>query len=186
MKVKVGTTLLIAIVLISTLALSGCDTFRMLLEPAMDSDEEEMPALSDAEAWAKAVEAVKRFIQGEVALFQNAQAADDFSTYGEDVMALLLEETGLTWPFIDALFFTHMEENEEERGVSLDVRLTPFGLVAEYLKLSYQYPEKTQIELIELFRVSARNGNTTVIAEKVEASLGIESITEPGQPEQPE
>ena len=121
MKVKVGTTLLIAIVLISTLALSGCDTFRMLLEPAMDSDEEEMPAfeeempaLSDAKAWAKAVEAVKRFIQGEAALFQKAQAADDFSTYGEDVMALLLEETGLTWPFIDALFFTHMEENEEE------------------------------------------------------------------------
>jgi hypothetical protein len=181
MKVKVGTTLLIAIVLISTLALTGCDTVRTLLEPALDSDED-MPALSESEAWAQAVEAVTSFKQGEVALFQTAQASNDFSTYGEDVMALLLEETGLTWPFIDALFFTHMEENEEERGLSPDARVTPFGLVAEYLKLSYQYPKKTQAELVELFRASARNGNTTVIAEAVEASLGIDSITEPGAP----
>ena len=62
------------------------------------------------------------------------------------------------------------DELPEELQASLP---TLWGLFVEFLQLSYQYPEKMGEEIFDLFRESARNGNTTINPQKVEASLGF-------------
>ena len=62
------------------------------------------------------------------------------------------------------------DELPEELQASLP---TLWGLFVEFLQLSYQYPEKMGEEIFDLFRESARDGNTTINPQKVEASLGI-------------
>ena len=68
---------------------------------------------------------------------------------------------------MDTLLAIHLEENLQEADEVLKAEMSIHNLVAEYLRLSFEYPEKSQNELLALFRESARAGNTTVIARKV-------------------
>lgn len=50
---------------------------------------------------------------------------------------------------------------------------TLWGLLVEYLTLTYQYPVKRGKEIQDLFLKSANNGNTTVNPKTIEARFGI-------------
>ena len=54
----------------------------------------------------------------------------------------------------------HLEENPKEREI-FPKALDP--LILEYLRLSFKPPEKNEEELLELFRLSSREGNISVI-----------------------
>ena len=46
-------------------------------------------------------------------------------------------------------------------------------IAAKYLQISFQYPEKSDDELLDLYREAVRNGETVFLTEDVEEALGI-------------
>ena len=132
---------------------------------------------SDAQLRVEAI--VKRYVQRQKEATAAAHAAaGDGDIDSEALMAehagILLEETGLEFDFVEnTLLVIHLEENLQEAAEVLKTEVSTHNLVAEYLWLSFEYPEKNQNELLELFRESARAGNTTVIASKVVEIHGL-------------
>ena len=113
---------------------------------------------------------VKRYVQRQKEATDAAYAAAGDGDIDSDALmrehaGILFEETGLEFNFVmDTLLAIHLEENLQEADEVLKTEMSTHNLVAEYLRLSFEYPEKSQNELLELFRESARAGNTTVIA----------------------
>ena len=113
---------------------------------------------------------VKRYVQRQKEATDAAYAAAGDGDIDSDALMrehadILFEETGLEFNFVmDTLLAIHLEENLQEADEVLKTEMSIHNLVAEYLRLSFEYPEKSQNELLELFRESARAGSTTVIA----------------------
>lgn len=176
---------ILRLLLIGTLGIviafvAGCDEAATMMEPVMDdhgvepkpdSDISVLLGLSETEAREKSKQVMKRLFQRAQKASLAAQAAEngdfDFGNYLKELDGIYTEETGISLSFATGtLLPIHKEENLEEAertDDSLD------NLVEEYVFLSFQYPEKSQEELLGLFRESARAGNTTVVPEKVEA-----------------
>ena len=133
---------------------------------------EPLEPLSEKEARKKAVGIVKRMHERLFAILTAAKAANDFTTLDDDSFQVEFEETGLTPPERSRLSDIHDEENPED-WEEVEIYLD-HGLVIEYLRLSFQYPEKSKEELFELFREAARNGETEVERSVVENIYGID------------
>ena len=138
-------------------------------EDAEKPPTEHLEPLSEKEARKKAVEIVKKMQERLFAIRTAAKAANDFTTLDDDSFQVKFEETGLTPPERGRLSDIHDEENPEDRE-EVEIYLD-HGLVIEYLRLSFQYPEKSKEELFELFREAARNGETEVERSVVEKHL---------------
>ena len=78
------------------------------------------------------------------------------------------EKTGLEFvPLVRALGKIQRQEDPTAKEFYAMGENSPMQMIAEYLYLFYRYPEKTEAELLELFRQAARNGATTVDREQV-------------------
>ncbi len=91
--------------------------------------------------------------------------------------AKLSEVLGLERPEIIDLLQSveaiHHYEHPEDEEASRAGKANRLQLLAEYLSLAYQYPEKTQEEILVLFRQAAREGKTILRWFEVELALGI-------------
>ena len=136
---------------------------------------EEPVALSDEEARKKAKAIVESFSREHKRLVDEALKKDDFSTLEEDIEKVLLAMTGFGNSLVSTLGVIHKRENPEEvERLYANGRATPSdGLMFEYLRLSFMHPEKSEEELLELFRLSARAGNTTMDREKIAEFLDL-------------
>ena len=74
---------------------------------------------------------------------------------------------------LSTLGVIHDRENPEEAERLRDKAKPSYGLMFEYLRLSFMHPEKSEEELLELFRLSARAGNTTEDPEKIAEFLDL-------------
>ena len=168
---------------------SGCSTSKPT-EPEATSDPEpiapKLPvALSEEEAREKAKKIVREMWWKEQQLNYRTLAADYWSSFDmqewrnpnlsynrSDLIdvpqtmydTIRFNKSGFTSDQIAVLQIIHKEENPDERpenGSSFfPSRIHNF--IGVYLKLSFQYPEKTEPELLELFREAARNGETHI------------------------
>ena len=134
----------------------------------------------------KAQAAIERVNERRTAVHQKAEETGDFSnifTASEDIFR---EELGFRRGLWVDLVKIYRQENLEnpERLEGLENLEDAFveklkadtlgmfyfeyirtfdGLIVEYLRLSYEFPEKSEKELLTLFRESATNGETAII-----------------------
>ena len=96
---------------------------------------------------------------------------------GYDDLTTLEEEAGFSVD-VFLLDIIHYEENQAEvdRLNNSDevVLFVGHGLIAEYLRLAFKHPSKTEDELMSLFRISARKGNVTIGAKEVAKKFRID------------
>ena len=104
---------------------------------------------------------------------------DDITTAvegGKALEASLKEETGFgddVWIPLHEIYRLKGYPNiPEEIRNDPDIELTDLDFIAEYLKLSFQYPEKSQEELSILFTESVVSGNVKVAVSEVEEKFG--------------
>lgn len=89
----------------------------------------------------------------------------------EEYDAIFLEKTGFDALHVQIIVKrVHYEENPEDNFI---LGKSSLQLIAEFLSLAFQYPEKPESELLELFRQLVRDGMTTVYRLDVELELGI-------------
>ena len=119
-----------------------------------------VPAISEEDAREKAAEIIKKMLQRQSKLFAIATENNDFSTFSEDYDQIQLEETGITGNETTYLATIHLEENAGDRTNEISKNFV--GLTLEYLRLSFQYPDASKEELLQLFREAARNGETEI------------------------
>ena len=67
----------------------------------------------------------------------------------------------------------HLQERPEDREATSKGRIDLMQLLAEYLCLTYQYPEESQEEIFTHFRQAARDGKTILRWFEAELALGI-------------
>ena len=121
--------------------------------------------LSEEEAREKAVAIVKKKYQRTKEFVESYQDNPDPDVdFAATLDQILLEETGLSEPDTARLLDIHLEEKPDDKVLETTVGFRSEDLIVEYLRLSFQYPEKTKEELIELFREAVRNGETEVHA----------------------
>ena len=170
---KIFRVLLVMTLGILIIFVVGCDRETTMVKPLIESTNEAPDtriALSETDAREKARQVVERAFQTALTALITAQApGEDFDAenYFEELRRIYTEETGIDLDFATGtLLPIHREENPEEASIS-DYSVD--NLIEEYLFLSFRYPGESQEALLGLFRESARSGNTTVSAEKVEA-----------------
>ena len=89
----------------------------------------------------------------------------------EEYDAIFLEETGFDALHVQIIVKRiYYDENPEDEFI---VGKSSLQLIAEFLSLAFRYPEKTEGELLELFRQTVKNGMTTIYRPEVELALGI-------------
>ena len=136
-------------------------------------------ALSSEEAWDKAKKIVREMWWQEQQLKWRAMVAEGIhedwdaerqwenigaeaaSRFKEDKDRIRFKASGLTSDQIAVLQLIHTEENPDEKPED-EVFARSHNLIGVYLKLSFQLPEKTEPQLVELFREAARNGETEI------------------------
>lgn len=88
-----------------------------------------------------------------------------------------IEVLGLTqserWLIYTSIRNIHLEERPEDEEARARGETIHLQLLAEYLSLAYQYPEKSQEEILVLFRQAAREGKTIMRWFEAELALGI-------------
>lgn len=176
-------TLLITLTLCASVLLIGCG--QEMTQPIMEivkppPDSLEMDSLEMAQA------AMQRVNDRRIEAHQEAEEAGDFSTIfvaSEDIFREELGfRKGLWVDLVDIYRQEHLEnpelleglENLEDAFVE-KLQADTFGmfyfeyistfdaLIIEYLRLSYEFPEKSEEELFALFRESVREGEIAVI-----------------------
>ena len=142
---------------------SGCELLRPFIDQEATEPEPEATGLSEDEAREKAIAVVKRMIlrsrEAVAAAYEAGQSDADVVELSYQIQ---LEETGLDEHDSVRLLDIHLEENPEDIALAQTVGFIDIDLIVEYLVLSFQYPEKSKEELMELFREAARNGKTVV------------------------
>ena len=93
-------------------------------------------------------------------------------------VAKLSEVLGLETPeiidLLQSVAAIHHYEHPEDEEASRAGKANRLQLLAEYLSLAYQYPEKTQEEILVLFRQARTGGGKTILRWfEVELALGI-------------
>ena len=129
------------------------------------------PALSEEEAWEKAKTIVREMWWQEQQLKWRSIVAEGPATFNEDRDRMRVKVSGLTPDQIaffqtmntvevpqDLLALGALEAIKAQRSSILALH----NLIGVYLKLSFQYPEKTEPQLLELFREAAKNKETQI------------------------
>ena len=176
-------TLLITLVLCVSVLLMGCD--QEMTQPIMEivkppQDSLEMDSLEMAQA------AMERVNERRTEAYQKAEEASDFSTVFTASEDILKEELGFRkglWvDLVDIYRQENLENAERLKGLEnledafveklKDDTLGIFyfeyirtfdGLIIEYLRLSFEFPEKSEEELLMLFRESVRDEEIAII-----------------------
>lgn len=183
MKVR---TLLIVLILCASVSLIGCD--QGMTQPitkiiTLPDAEIVTPTQSSSE---KAQAAIEKINGRRTEVHQMAEETGDFSmvfTASEDIFR---EELGFRKGFWVDLVEIYRQENLEnpellqglenlEDAFVEKLKADTFGmfyfeyirtfdaLIVEYLRLSYEFPEKNEDELFALFRESVRTGEIAII-----------------------
>ena len=175
--------LLITLTLCLSVLLLGCD--QEMTQPVMEmitppQDSLEMNSLEKAQA---AMESVN---ERRTEAHQMAEAAGDFSTVFVTSEDIFKEELGFRkglWVDLVEIYRQENLENPEmlegfenlEDAFVEKLKADTFGmfyfeyigafdgLIVEYLRLSYESPEKSEAELSTLFRESVRDGEVAII-----------------------
>lgn len=175
--------LLITLMLCVSVLLTGCD--QEMTQPIMEivkppQDSLEMNSLQKAQA---AIESVN---ERRTAAHQMAEESGDFSTIFVASEDIFREELGLRkglWVDLVEIYRQENLENPEmleglenlEDAFVEKLQADTFGmfyfeyirtfdaLIVEYLRLSYEFPEKSEEDLFTLFRESVRDGEIAVI-----------------------
>jgi len=163
--------------------LIGCDT--AMQKPIMEivkppPESLEMDALQKAQA------AMQRVNERRTEAQQTAQETGDFSTVFTASEDIFKEELGFRKGLWVDLVDIYRQENLEDTarleglenledafvekvkndtlGMFYFTYINSFdALIVEYLRLSYEFPEKTEEELLMLFRESVRGGEIAII-----------------------
>lgn len=175
-------TLLIVFMLGTAILLTGCEqpAMEIVKEPIMEAVALPQSPLEKARA------AMERVNERRTAAHQNAETEGDFSTVFTASEDIFKEELGFRKELWVDLVAIYRQENldkpvlleylenlqaafvqkleEGTLGMFYFEYIRSFdALIVEYLRLSYEFPEKREEELLELFRASRRDGKATVI-----------------------
>ena len=176
-------TLLITLMLCLSVFLIGCDQemtqpIKEIVKPPQDSLE--MDSLEIARA------AMERVNERRTEAHRKAEETGDFSTVFAASEDILKEELGFRkglWVDLVEIYRQENLENPElleglenlEDAFVEKLKADTFGmfyfeyigafdgLIVEYLRLSYESPEKSEAELSTLFRESVRDGEVAII-----------------------
>ncbi len=176
-------TLLITLVLCVSVLLMGCD--QEMTQPIMEivkppQDSLEMDSLEMAQA---AMESVN---ERRTEAYQKAEEAGDFSTVFTASEVIFKEELGFRkglWVDLVDIYRQENLENPElleglenlEDAFVEKLQADTFGmfyfeyirtfdvLIVEYLRLSFEFPEKSEEERLTLFKASVRAGEIAII-----------------------
>ncbi|MYA69359.1 hypothetical protein F4141_02590 [Candidatus Poribacteria bacterium] len=176
-------TLLITLMLCLSVLLIGCD--QEVTQPIMEvvkppQDSLEMDSLELAQA------AMERVNERRTEAHQKAEETGDFSTVFAASEDILKEELGFRkglWVDLVEIYRQENLENPElleglenlEDAFVEKLKSETFGmfyfeyirtfdaLIVEYLRLSFEFPEKNEAELFILFRGSVRDGEIAII-----------------------
>ena len=171
-------TLLIVLMLCVSGLLSGCDS--AMTQPIKEIILPPQSALEKAQA------AMEKVNERRTEAHQLAEAAGDFSTIFTASEDIFREELGFRKGLWVELVEIYRQENLEdpemlqglenlEGAIVEKLKSDTFemfyfehirtfdALIVEYLRLSYEFPEKTEEELFALFRESVRDGKITII-----------------------
>ena len=171
-------TLLIALILCTSTLLTGCD--QELRQPIMQVVTPPKSSLENARA------AMKRVNNRRIAVHQKAEEIGDFFTLFAVSETIFKEELGFRKGFWVDLVEIYRQENIENDALlePLDNLQDAFvekleegtlgmfyfeyissfdEIIVEYLRLSFEFPEKSEEELLTLFRESMRDGKTYII-----------------------
>ena len=174
---------LITLMLCVSVSLMGCG--QEMTQPIMEivappQDSLEMDSLEKAQV------AIEKVNERRTAAHQMAEAAGDFSTIFVASERIFKEELGFRkglWVDLVEIYRQENLENPEmleglenlEDAFVEKLKADTFGmfyfeyistfdaLIVEYLRLSFESPEKSEEELLGLFRESVRDGEITVI-----------------------
>ena len=159
--------------MLGVVSVVGCSEAETEVVPVEDEDdfqevENKEVGLPEGEAREKAVAIVKKKYQKIKEFIEEYQKNPDPDVdMGDALNRIDMEETGLSGPDISALLDIHLEEKPEDLELETTVGFRLEDLIVEYLRLSFQYPEKTKEELLELFREAVKSGETEVNARTV-------------------
>ena len=171
-------TLLIVLMLCVSGLLSGCDS--AMTQPIKEIIPPPQSALEKAQA------AMEKVNERRTEAHQLAEATGDFSTILTDSEDIFREELGFRkglWVELVEIYRQENLENPEllqglenlEAAIVEKLKSDTFEmfyfeyirtfdeLIVEYLRLSYEFPEKTEDERRDLFRESVRDGKIAII-----------------------
>ena len=171
-------TLLIVLTFCASALLTGCD--QEMEQPIMQI----IPPPQSASE--KAQTAMERVNERRTEAHQTAEETGDFSTIFIASEDIFKEELGFRKGFWVDLVDIYRQENLEDTALSerfenlqdafaeklregtLEMFYFEYisafnGIIIEYLRLSFEFPEKTEAELVMLFRESVRDGETSII-----------------------
>ena len=176
-------TLLITLMLCLSVLLIGCD--QEMTQPIMEiikppQDSLEMDSLEMAQG------AMERVNERRTEAHRKAEETGDFSTVFAASEDIFKEELGFKKGFWVNLVDIYRQENFEnpelleglenlEDAFVEKLRADTFGmfyfeyirtfdvLIVEYLRLSFEFPEKSEEERLTLFRESVREGEIAVV-----------------------
>ena len=171
-------TLLITLMLCVSVLLIGCD--QEMTQPIMEIVKPPQDSLGMAQA------AMERVSERRTEAHQKAEETGDFSTVFAASEDILKEELGFRkglWVDLVEIYRQENLENPElleglenlEDAFVEKLKADTFGmfyfeyistfdaLIIEYLRLSYEFPEKSEEALFALFRESVRDGEIAII-----------------------
>ena len=179
-------TLLSALILCASIVLSGCDSAmtQPITEIITPPDPEVVPPTQSS--LEKAQAAMEKVNERRTEAHQMAEASGDFSTIFTASEDIFKEELGFRKGFWVDLVEIYRQENLEnaDRLEALDNLENAFveklqddtlgmfyftyigsfdALIVEYLRLSFEFPEKSEEERLTLFREAVRDGETSII-----------------------
>lgn len=171
-------TLLIVLTFCTSALLTGCD--QGMKQPIMEIVTPTQNSLEKAQA------AMEKVNERRTEVQQKAEETGDFSTIFIASEDIFKEELGFRkglWVYLVEIYRQENLENAElleglenlEDAFVEKLQADTFGmfyfeyirtfdvLIVEYLRLSYEFPERSEEELLALFRESVRGGKITII-----------------------
>ena len=170
--------LLIVLMLCAFISLIGCE--QGMKQPIMEIITPPQSSLEKARA------AMQKVNERRTEAHQKAETTGDFSTVFTASEDIFKEELGFRkglWVDLVEIYRQENLENPElleglenlENAFVEKLKGDAFGmfyfeyirtfdgLIVEYLRLSYEFPEKSEEELLMLFRESMRDGETSIV-----------------------
>ena len=169
----ISLAVIVSLLVLGMVPLIGCGEEDGGMEKPIEPEPELTEAEREAEAEKKAVESVLESRKRAEEIARVAEETGDLSTFENDIETVYKEVFGFGIDLVGTLLGIHGNENPED--VKMATTVSPVGPVIEYLKLSYLHPEKSEEELLDLFREAARQGKTTVDPAKILERYGIQS-----------
>ena len=162
MKVSVNLALVLCATLVATM-LSGCNLPKSVTEALQKGKSELEISIESRES---AFKMIKRLHQRRYKAIENALKKYDVSTLDKDLDRILMTQTGLDASEVDVLLKIHFDQNPQD-AAKLKVATSDLNLIAKYIGLRFEHPEKQPEELLALFRQTVQFGKTTVSPERI-------------------